>query len=222
MDSDEKKLRYDLHCHTIYSKCSFQSIKDTLRFAKIRGLDGIAITDHNEIRGALEAKKLAKKLFSNKTFEVVIGEEILTDKGEILAYYLNERIRPGRFEDVIDEIRRQGALCSIAHPFTRFRKNFSGDLKRAAKVVDAIETFNARNIVPGANRNAEVAAQKYKIARTGGSDAHFPFEVGSGYTTFSESLSLEKAIRLKKTLAGGSWLMAPFGFIASGLSKKLR
>jgi len=219
---DEKYLRYDLHCHTLYSKCSFQRIRDILKFAKWRGLSGIAITDHNEIRAAFEAKRIAKRMFPKGRFEVVIGEEILTDKGEVLAYYLTERIRPGRFEEVIDEIRKQGAICSIAHPFTRFRKNFTGSLRSASKLVDALETFNSRNIVPGANSKAESAAGRYGLGITGGSDAHFPFEVGSGYTRFPESLPLEKAIRLRKTSASGTVMLAPFGIMASWLSINAR
>ena len=79
-------MKYDLHIHSKYSACSNSSLKDIIKKAKKTSLDGIAITDHNIIKGALEAKKLNK----NKDFEVIVSSEIKTDNGEILAYYINE------------------------------------------------------------------------------------------------------------------------------------
>ena len=175
--------KYDLHLHTNYSKCSTNDPAKLLMRAKKKGLDGIAITDHNEIRGA---QKVAE-LNDDPDFEVVIGEEVMTDKGEILVYYVKERIKPGKYEDVIREVRRQGAVCSVAHPFTSGgRKKASKDFGK--KLPDAIEGFNGRLAFGMANRKARAFAKKLGIPTTGGSDGHFLFEIGAGYTIFEGDL----------------------------------
>ena len=87
-------MKYDLHMHTHYSKCSNLKPEILLKIAKKRGLNGIAITDHNVVEGALKVKKLNK----DKDFEVIVGEEISTDAGEVLAYYLNKEIKKGKFK----------------------------------------------------------------------------------------------------------------------------
>jgi len=222
----ENYKRYDLHCHTRYSACSMQSVRDVLKVALKRNLSGLAITDHNQIAGALEAQKLLrhefKEAFSRKRFELVVGEEILTDRCEVLAYYLNERIRPGNFYDVIEQIREQGAICSIAHPYTLFRKGFKGDISKVRSKVDALECFNSRNLIPGRNRMAERMAERLSLGKTAGSDAHSLIEIGRAYTLFSPSLSLEKAIRIRKAFVQGTSFFSPPGFVISAISKKMR
>jgi len=222
----ENYKRYDLHCHTRYSACSMQSTRDVLKVALKRNLSGLAITDHNQIAGALEAQKLLrhefKEAFSRKRFELVVGEEILTDRCEVLAYYLNGRIRPGNFYEVIDKIREQGAICSIAHPYTVFRKGFRGDISEVKSKVDGLECFNSRNLIPGRNRMAEKMAERLSLGKTAGSDAHSLIEIGRAYTLFSPSLSLKKAIRLRKAFVQGTSFFSPLGFVASAVSKRIR
>jgi len=188
---------YDLHIHSKYSACSNLKLKIILKFAKKRKLDGIAVTDHNTMKGALQLKKLNK----DKNFEVVLGEEIMTDNGEILAYYIQEEIKPGRFEDVIDKIREQDSLAAIAHPFTFIRKI---KLKKPpSKKIDAVEVFNGRELFPKASRKASLLAKKLKVAKIAGSDAHFFFEIGKGTTLFNDSL--RNAILKKKTIVKGRY-----------------
>ena len=193
--------KYDLHSHTHYSKCSINNIAKVLRRAKKMGFDGIAITDHNQIKGAQEAKKLN----NDPDFEVIVGEEVKTDRCEILVYYVKERIKPGKYEDVMREIRRQGAVCSIAHPFTGGnRKPIDSEFlaKAGADLLpDAIETFNGRIVFVKANKKAARLARKLELAETGGSDGHFLSEIGAGYTLFEGNL--KTAIRGKKTKSGG-------------------
>lgn len=193
--------KYDLHIHTHYSPCSINKPADVLKRAVRLGLNGIAITDHNEIKGALEAKALNK----DPNFEVIIGEEVMTDQCEILVYYVKEKIKPGKYEDVIKEIRKQGAVCSIAHPFSgggraHIDLEFFEKLPREF-LPDALETFNGRIIIKSANKRAKALAERLGLAQTGGGDAHFLFELKTGYTTFDGNL--KTALRQRKTVSGG-------------------
>jgi predicted metal-dependent phosphoesterase TrpH len=193
--------KYDLHSHTKHSRCSINKPARVLKLAKRRGLDGIAITDHNDIKGAKEVARLNK----DRDFEVIIGEEVMTDQCELLVYYLKRRIKPGKYEDVIRDVRKQGAICSIAHPFSGGgRKNINPDffLKLPKKYLpDAIETFNARIIMEESNSSAKGLARDLGLAETGGSDGHFPAEIGAGYTAFKGSL--KEAMLARRTVTGG-------------------
>ncbi len=206
--------RYDLHIHTKYSECSLNKPEKLLETAKKRGLDGIAITDHNTIKGALKVKKLNK----DRNFEVIVGEEIKTEAGEILAYYLKKEIEPGRFKDVILEIKKQKAICAIAHPFAHFRKKLKMDLAQIKANLDAVEVFNARALLKRENRKARKLAEKLNLAMIAGSDAHFCHEIGRAYTLFNGTL--RNAIKKKKTTAKGRkpWT----GRILSGIVKLTR
>ncbi len=205
--------KYDLHVHTRYSRCSLLDPSKILGIAKKRGLDGIAITDHNEIKGALEVKKLNK----DKDFEVIIGEEVSTPQGEVLALYLKKKIPPGQIDKVLKEIKKQGGISIIAHPFSWSpiaRQNFD---RRCGAKPDAIEVFNARSIMPFENRRARKLAETMGIAMTGSSDAHFSFEIGEGMTIFEGDL--RKAIRSKKTGAYGTTINAYPGYLCTVLVK---
>jgi predicted metal-dependent phosphoesterase TrpH len=196
--------KYDLHVHTRYSKCSNMKPEVVLKAAKKRGLNGIAITDHHSIKGALEVKELNK----DPNFEVIIGEEIKTRKGEILGLYLKEKIIPGKFEDVIKEIKKQGGIAILAHPYATIgvaRKRANGKIFEA---VDALEGFNARSILNLENKRAQARARRLNLPMTGGSDGHLKFEVGRAYTEFEGTL--KDAIKNKKTrIHGNNWLAIP-------------
>lgn len=209
-------MKYDLHVHTYYSKCSNLKPEIILKLAKKNKLDGIAITDHHEIKGALEVKKLNK----NKNFEVIIGEEISTNYGDVLVYYLCEKINEIDFFAVINEARKQNALITIPHPFrTTFINNhkFQLPIKKVKNLVDAVECFNARTL-PFDNKKANKAADEFNIAKTGGSDSHFFFEIGTGYTIFDTDLRY--AIKKRKTKVDGTIKFGVFGGTFSYLRKR--
>jgi hypothetical protein len=213
--------KYDLHTHTKYSLCSNLEPSLLLKLAVKKGLDGIAVTDHNSIKGALTARKLNK----NKDFEVIIGSEIKTDKGEVLALYIDEEIRPGDFEDVIDSIKKQGGLAAIAHPFTigLLRKRAKLDFDKIKNKIDAIETFNSRMIFDFLNKKAQTVAEKFNIAQTAGSDSHFRWEIARAFTIFDGDL--RKALKNRKTEVQGSnslsLLYRSFSFFEKYLIRKL-
>jgi len=164
----------DLHCHTVHSKDCLMKPGRLLEICRQRGIDRIAITDHNTIGGALSASAIDPE-------RVIVGEEILTTRGEILAYYLQEEVPPGLSpEDTIARLRRQGAVISVSHPFdgTRSGSWQEQDLEAILGLVDAVEVFNARVWGDRANRRAATFAQRAGLAGTAGSDAHAYLEIG--------------------------------------------
>ncbi|MGB9749044.1 MAG: PHP domain-containing protein [Candidatus Woesearchaeota archaeon] len=208
-------LKYDLHVHTKYSKCSGLKLSTLLKTAKKNGLNGIAITDHNTIRGALALKKLNK----DRNFEVIIGEEIMTNNGELLAYYLKEEIRPGDVFEVIDKIKEQNGLISVAHPYSVYRQRIGSFIFKLKGKIDAVEVFNGRAILPYENRLAQNAAKLLNVGQTAGSDAHSRIEIGKAYTFFDEKYNLIEAVKKKKTnFKGVIWYAFPGG-ISSGIFK---
>lgn len=202
--------------HTYHSKCSNLKPEILLKTAKKRGLNGIAVTDHNTIKGALKVKKLNK----GKEFEVIVGEEISTDAGEILAYYINKEIKKGNFFSVMDEIKKQGAIASLSHPFRTSLNpahHFKYPIEKIKNKIDAIEVFNARNL-PGNNEKSQKIAKKLNLAGTAGSDAHFAFEIATAFTIFDDNLRV--AIKNKKTKFKGTILFGPFGGLLSFLRNR--
>ncbi len=210
-------MRYDLHMHTHYSKCSNLKPETIIRIANKKKLDGIAITDHHEVRGALEVRKLNK----DKNFEVILGEEVSTNYGDVLVYYLNKKIEKIDFYEVVDEVRKQGALMTIAHPFRTtliHNHKFRLPIEKVKGKIDAVECFNARTL-PGDNKKANAIAERLGIAKTAGSDSHFFFEVGTAFTIFDGDL--RSAIRKRQTRFDGTIKFGAFGGVLSYLRKSI-
>ena len=167
-------MRVEFHCHTIYSKDSLSKPADLLAVCRRKGIDRVVITDHNTVEGALAAKSLDPQ-------RVIVGEEIMTRQGELLAAFVQEEIPKGLPAlEAIERLRAQGAFISVSHPFDRLRGGdwALDDLIRIAPLVDAVEVFNARCFPPWFNRQAQTFAQEYGLPGTAGSDAHALFEVG--------------------------------------------
>ena len=164
----------EFHCHTIASKDSLTKIQDLVSTAHKRGLDRLVITDHNTISGALEAQRSEPEL-------VIVGEEIMTTKGEILAAYVLEEIPAGLPpQEVIRRLKEQGAFISVSHPYDSMRAGgwMEKDLLEILPLVDAIEVYNSRCMREKFNRDAREFAEKHQVPGTVGSDAHAAFEVG--------------------------------------------
>jgi glycosyltransferase involved in cell wall biosynthesis len=167
----------DLHMHTDHSHDCATPVEVLLAEAKARGLGAIAVTDHNEISGALEAQ--AK---TNGGVKVIVGEEVKTaDQGEVIGLFLKEKIPRGMtLQDTIAEIKRQGGLVYVPHPFDRLHS--VPDYEHLLDVlddVDAIEVFNPRIAITEFNEEAVRFAAKYRIPAGAGSDAHVPQGLGS-------------------------------------------
>ncbi len=185
--------KYDLHIHTKYSRCSNLDPKIILKTYKKLGYNGIAITDHNCIKGSITTSKLNK----DKDFEVIIASEIKTNKAEIVALYLQEQIKTTDFFEVLDKLKDQDAIAIIAHPYSYCRSHLGIPLK---KINLPLETYNGRAF-PFENYISKKLAQKNSLAQIAGSDAHLINELGRGETLFEDNL--RTAIKKRKTIAKG-------------------
>ncbi len=167
-------ISLEFHCHTHASKDSLTRPADLVSVARRKGIDRVVITDHNSIAGALEAKSIDPEL-------IIVGEEIMTTQGEILAAFVQEEI-PANLspQETIKRLKEQGAFISVSHPFDELRKGGwkENDLLEILPFVDAVEVYNSRCMFPRFNRRAGLFAQKHNIAGTVGSDAHAAFELG--------------------------------------------
>ncbi len=182
-------MKFDLHIHTKYSLDGKEEPDKIAKFLKKSGYGGMAITDHDTIKGALNV--------SIDNFIVIPGEEIKTDGGHILAIGIKEEIKSRNASDAIDEIHDKGGIAIIAHPFRFSKPN--------VEAMDAIEVINGRNF-PVQNERARQYAVRRRLPMTGGSDAHFMWEVGRAYTVMeAESIDdVIQAILKGKTEVGSS------------------
>ena len=165
--------RVDLHMHTSASSDCLSAPADVVRQAREIGLDRIAITDHNEIEGAFEGRDIDPDL-------VIVGEEVRTDEGlDLIGLFLTEHIpRGGTFREVAEEIRRQGGVVYVPHPFDSHRGTTEEFLEGVRDCIDAVEGFNARVHDPRRNQRAQNWALANGLPVGAGSDAHLLSEIG--------------------------------------------
>ena len=167
-------VRVEFHSHTNASHDSLTRPQDLIAAARKKGIDRLVITDHNTIAGAQAAQILDPEL-------VIVGEEIMTTRGEILAAFVSEEIpRYLSPAQTIQRLKDQGAFISVSHPFDAIRLGGweENDLLEIIPYVDAIEVYNSRCMFPKFNRQAREFAEKHNLPGTVGSDAHAAFEVG--------------------------------------------
>jgi hypothetical protein len=166
----------DLHMHTDHSYDCATPVEVLLAEARARGLGAIAITDHNEISGAHEAQAKANGI------KVIVAEEIKTaEEGEVIGLFIEKKIPRGlTLRETIAEIKNQGGLVYIPHPFDRLHSVPDYDnLLPVLDQIDAIEVFNPRVAIAEFNDEAVRFAAKYRIPAGAGSDAHVPQGLGS-------------------------------------------
>ena len=175
-------MKIDFHIHSEYSFDSLMKIERIIDIGKKKGLNGLAITDHGSVKGGLEGEKLGK----NRGIVVIPGIEVVTDECEILGLFLNEGLKSRTALDTIDEVRRQGGISVIAHPFKRGRKIGNSLLETA----DGIEGFNSRCSY-SENRSARKIAAEYNLPMTAGSDAHFYCEIGRAQCIIEKADNLD-------------------------------
>jgi len=203
---ESKFGKADLHIHSNYSKDAFSSVKEILKRAAEINLDIIAITDHDTLEGLKEAENLASEF----KVKVVKGEEISAKGGHLVGIFIKDFIAPNRpILDTIREIHHQEGLVIVPHPLVRISAGISQKtLFKIFKELDGIEAYNA-SWVGWLNRKKieKLNSQIFKLAPTGGSDAHIARQVGNAYTIFEgkNPSDLYSAIKNKNTQSEGSF-----------------
>ncbi|HWI22190.1 MAG TPA: PHP domain-containing protein [Baekduia sp.] len=173
-----KLIDVDLHMHTDHSNDCATPVEHLLATAREQDFGAIAITDHNEVSGAFEGLQMA----ADFGVKVIIGEEVKTgSQGEVIGLFLQEKIPRGlTLRETVDEIKRQGGLVYVPHPFDRMHAVPDYEhLLTIVEDIDAIEVYNPRVAIGSFNEEAERFAAKYRIVRAAGSDAHVAAGLGS-------------------------------------------
>ena len=208
--------KIEFHSHTYASPDSLVKPRDLVDTCRRQGIDRVVVTDHNSISGALEAKALDSQ-------RVIVGEEIKTTKGELLAAFVKEEVPRGLSPvEAIERLREQDAFISVSHPFDRLRSGVweLKDLLEIAPLVDAIEIFNSRCLRASFNQMAEDFAHDQGLPGTAGSDAHSLAELGRGamiLPDFEDAESLRKSLgeaRYERRRSGlGARLASRYAFL---------
>jgi len=183
-------MKCDLHVHTSYSFDSTALPKEMVKAAIKKGINCLAITDHDEIKGAIEAAEYAR----GKPILIIPGIEVKTKEGDILGLNVKEKI-PNKLsaKETIKKIKEVGGMAVIPHPFGWFC-SFKGDLENLIGEIDGLEVLNSSIFGPG-NKIALNFAQKYDLPFICGSDAHFPNFIGKCYLEIpGKNLSIEEIL----------------------------
>lgn len=173
-------MKMDFHMHSKYSIDALSEPRSIIKLAKKQGLT-ISLTDHNLVKGWDAIRGIAKE----EGVEFIQGEEVITyvdgkPQGELIGLFLNEPIKSRNPFEMIDEVRAQGAVLSVPHPFDRFRKCFKL-IDQIVDKIDLIEAHNARCYFTHYNKLAKEFIAKHELVGIYASDAHMPYEVGNAY-----------------------------------------
>ncbi len=175
-------LKADLHIHTEYSYDCHNRLEDIVKRCQETGINCLNVCDHDSVEGALRLKEMAP-------FEVIVGEEILTDHGEIMGLFLTERV-PSHctVTQAIEGIRAQGGLVSVPHPFDNMARCGLGPevMLEILRDLDLIEVFNARSPRAEYSQKSLEFARRYGLLGSAGSDAHTIGEIGNAYIEMPE------------------------------------
>lgn len=216
-------LKIDLHLHTHYSEDATTTLKEVVYYAKRRGLDGVAVTDHDTTQGA---RKLVRQ--KPKNFIVIPSVEVSSLHGHVLALNVTEPITPKLgLTETVEKIRQRGGTAVIAHPAVVLKTGLGHKISSATNI-DAIEVINAAAFPFFlSNYLSRRLAQRLGLPETAGSDAHHPQEIGKAYTLIDAESNRDdiiESIRRGKTAPFGkpiSWALR-LQRIAMDLRIKLR
>ena len=177
--SERPLIDVDLHMHTDHSSDCATPVNVLIETARDRGFGAIAITDHNEVSGAKEAAGIVEEM---DDFKIIVAEEVMTgDAGEVIGLFLTEKIPKGTsMKDTIKEIKRQGGLVYVPHPFDRLHSVPDYEnLLDIVEDIDLMEVFNPRVAISVFNEEAERFARKYNLIPAAGSDSHVAQGLGA-------------------------------------------
>jgi predicted metal-dependent phosphoesterase TrpH len=197
----------DFHIHNRFSRDSILSEDKFIRVALERGLTHVAVTNHNNVEGAIAVRDRAAALGVDDRLTVILGEEVSTSDGEVVGLFLQRTIPRGLTADqTADEIHAQGGLVSIPHPFDPFRASHirPAPLEKlaAAGKIDMIEVFNSRVTFSRHNEQAADFAVRHRIPGIACSDTHSAFEVAMSFNALP---AFETAEELREGLVENEW-----------------
>ena len=179
MSAAPTTVRIDLHVHTLHSHDSAAPVSSVLRRCRDSGLGLVAVTDHDNIRGGLEARESAAG------FPVIVGEEIKSSKGDIIGLFLEKPV-PARLtpQETVKRVKDQGGLVGIPHPFDRLRPTAMGAkaLQEIVPWVDFLEGYNAHTFLSRDNSRGVEFAAAHSLPVVACSDSHSALELGRTYT----------------------------------------
>lgn len=193
-------IKVELHCHTHFSSDGFITKTSLQKYCNKKKIDCVCITDHDTMQGAVE-------IVGHTPLKIIVGQEVSSGDGDIIGLFLDQKIPSGLgIKATIDNIKSQGGIVYLPHPFDEFRKS-AVKLKDAEQVkdrIDIIEIFNSRTFNSKYNAMALDFAEKNDIAIAVGGDAHHPLELGNSYMVmedFDGPESFLKSVRVAKYVA---------------------
>ena len=186
------QVKADLHVHTVYSHDSVITPKDLVFYAKKRGLTAVAVTDHDEVEGA---QKIAKET----DFPIIPGIEVSSLHGHIVGLNVSELIPRGLSADeTVERIHEAGGIAVACHPFALLKGSIG---KHVSSKFDAVETINASAFpFNSATKKANQLAERLKLPRVAGTDAHYGPVIGQAYTLIDAEPKVEAIV---KAIANG-------------------
>lgn len=184
-------LKFDLHVHTCYSGDSSITLEDLIVQIRAKNLDGVAVTDHDTVAGAVKIAKAFEAISKRSKPDrlmVIPGIEVTTKQGHILGINLATPISPGlSVEETVEKIHDAGGIAIAAHPQAPLKKSVGLNEKIISYGLDAIEVINS-SVLPfrlSTNRCREFA-MRYNLPQTAGSDSHIPEAIGLAYTIIND------------------------------------
>jgi predicted metal-dependent phosphoesterase TrpH len=212
-------IKIDLHIHSKYSEDAYGSAEEIMKYVKKKGLQGMAITDHNYIKGGRVAQKA-----STKDFIIIPGVEISTNQGHLIGLNVSKNIAKNKsVSETIDLIIDSGGIPIIPHLY----RNMSGikfnNLKKVINKISVLEVYNSCSL-PNTNLKTAKIANKYDLGGTGGSDSHLPVYAGSGYTTIDTTdMSIDTILtEIEKKNTWGNGTTLPLNYRRDRMIKSLR
>ncbi len=197
MTVSDSGFKLDLHNHTSYSLDGVLSPRELLALGKARGMDYLAVTDHNTLEGALEALALSEE--DRSLPRVIPGVEVSTKAGEVIGLFVKTDIPSGlSLADTVERIRAQGGLVYLPHPCDRLRRGAVSKRARseALQLADLVEVANGRSLSKFAGLKSTRLARRAARPAAAGSDAHRAREVGQAYVVVARPPTRENLVSL--------------------------
>ncbi len=187
-------IRAVIHVHTDYSADCDISVDFLADYAAARGIECLAVTDHDAVEGALRVRDAAD-------IKVIVGEEVSTSEGHLIGLFLNEWIPPGMSaQDTARAIKEQGGLVLVPHMYARaFGCGLRKVARRMVHLIDALEVNNAQSVTSGPDRLAERFANKHGLVKYVGSDTHLPCSIDPCYQEMDD---FDTPAQFLRSLAG--------------------